>query len=121
YVRPNSFQGKNEDRSIYDSNNENNIRRFAGRSVTGYTMPPTYDPADAPNPIIGDPTLQTGPTDPVSGLAISLNQCFGSRHPGVSQFVFCDGSVRAVPVTISIDVLTYLGLPADGVPITIDF
>ena len=94
---------------------------FAGRIVTVYATPPTYDPTDPPNPIIGDPTVQADPTDPVSGLAIKPNQCFGSRHPGVCQFVFCDGSVRAVPVTISLDVLTYLGLPADGVPIKIDF
>ncbi len=31
YIRRNSKWGQNEDRSIYDSNNENNIRRYLGR------------------------------------------------------------------------------------------
>jgi prepilin-type N-terminal cleavage/methylation domain-containing protein len=122
YVRPNSFQGKNEDRSIYDSNNENNIRRFLGRQVSDFsTNPWTYLATDPPNPLISDPTLQANPTDAATGLAISLNQCFGGRHPGICLFVFCDGSVRGVPVTTPIDVLTVLGLPSDGQPFRMDF
>jgi prepilin-type N-terminal cleavage/methylation domain-containing protein len=113
YVRPNSFQGKNEDRSIYDSGVGNSIRRFAGRDVTSFS-PLTYKSDDPANPIIGDPTMQAQPTDPSSGLLISLNQCFGGRHPGVCLFVLCDGSVR--PLRDSIDLYTYtlLGLPSDG-------
>src|SRR5207248_7425789 len=114
--------GKNEDRSIYDGNNQNNFRRFLGRAIIGKaTATPNFDPADPPNPLIGDPSLQQNPLDPASGLAVPLNQCFGGPHPGVCQFVFCDGSVRPVPVSTSIDVLTFLGLPSDGVPFKMDF
>src|SRR5262245_52990899 len=117
YIRPNSFQGKNEDRSIFDGNNQNNFRRFMGRALTS-ANPLTFDPADPPNPIIWDTKLQANPVDPGgSGLTISLNQCFGSPHPGICQFVFCDGSVRGLNINTPIDVLTLLGLPDDGQPI----
>jgi prepilin-type N-terminal cleavage/methylation domain-containing protein/prepilin-type processing-associated H-X9-DG protein len=121
YIRPNSFQGKNEDRSVYDGNNQNNFRRFLGRQVVGaYTLPANFDPTDPPNFIIGDPSLQTNPPDAASGLAIPLNQCFGGRHPGVCQFLLCDGSVRPISVSLSIDTLTYLGLPDDGMVVKMD-
>jgi hypothetical protein len=117
YIRPNSFQGKNEDRSIYDGNNQNNFRRFIGRDMTSF-RPVVYVATDPPNPIISDYRLQQNPTDPASGLAISLNQCFGGPHPGICMFVFCDGTVRGLRPSLSIDVLTFLGLPNDGQPVT---
>ena len=119
YIRPNSFQGKNEDRSIYDSGNQNNFRRFLGRQMTRFS-PVTYLANDPPNPLIGNPRQQTDPIDPASGLAIPLNQCFGGPHPGICQFVFCDGTVRALNVNLSIDVLTFLGVPNDGQPVQWD-
>jgi prepilin-type N-terminal cleavage/methylation domain-containing protein len=39
---------------------------------------------------------------------------FGSWHPGICQFVFGDGSVRALPVTISGVTLSNLARRADG-------
>jgi prepilin-type N-terminal cleavage/methylation domain-containing protein len=93
HIRPNSLQGKNEDRSIYDSGNANNFRRFIG-----------VDAADA-HPLVADPLDQTGPLS---------NQRFGSRHPGLCHFVFGDASVRGVRITASLQTLTRLGLPADG-------
>ena len=117
YIRPNSRWGKNEDRSIFDGNNQNNFRRFLGRQVTGFTMPLTYLATDPPNPIIADPRTQANPTDPISGLAISLNQCFGSAHPGVCQFVLCDATVRALNVNLSLETLTLLGIPDDGLQV----
>jgi type II secretory pathway pseudopilin PulG len=39
---------------------------------------------------------------------------FGSWHPGVCQFVLCDGSVHALPVNIDIDVLRRLAVRNDG-------
>ncbi len=39
---------------------------------------------------------------------------FGSYHPGVVQFAFGDGSVRAVPVSISPAVLDLLARRSDG-------
>ncbi len=120
YIRPNSQWGKNEDRSIYDGNNQNNFRRFIGRDTTS-TIPLVWNATDPPNPIIANRALQANPVDPSTGLTIPLNQCFGSWHPGICQFVFCDGSVRALPSNLSIDVLTFLGLPNDGVPVKMDF
>jgi hypothetical protein len=120
YIRPNSRWGKNEDRSIFDGNNQNNYRRFLGRAVTAFTNPLTYKVDDPPNPIIADPRTQASPTDPVSGLAIQLNQCFGSWHPGITQFALCDGTVRAVSVNLSLDTLTLLGIPDDGLPVKMD-
>jgi prepilin-type N-terminal cleavage/methylation domain-containing protein/prepilin-type processing-associated H-X9-DG protein len=124
YVRPRSFQGRAEDRSVYDAGNENNLRRFVGKDEAA-TPPP-----GVAYPLIGDPTLNdpnppTGErwplTEPTSGWPLDENASFGSRHPGVCQFVFCDGSVRALRANLDTQVLTYLGLPDDGVPVNIDF
>ena len=119
YVRPNSQWGKNEDRSVYDGNNQNNFRRFLGRQVTKFN-PLTYDATDPPNPIIGDPRIQTNPVDPATGLTISLNQCFGSWHSGICNFAMCDATVRSLSVGLSIDTLTLLCLPDDGQPVRLD-
>jgi prepilin-type processing-associated H-X9-DG protein len=54
-------------------------------------------------------------------LAISpetaINNQFGSWHPGVCQFVFGDGSVRALPNSIPGAVLALLAQRDDGQPI----
>lgn len=50
-------------------------------------------------------------------LARSLSDAtwrFGSMHPGMCQFVFGDGSVRAVPVTIDSKTLNKLAVRNDG-------
>ncbi len=94
HVRPNSLEGRNEDRTVYGGN-ANNWRRFLGRANA------TADP----RPLVANPLDQTGPL---------ANSRFGSRHPGVVQFVFGDGSVRTVPVNTALGVLTRLGLPSDG-------
>jgi prepilin-type N-terminal cleavage/methylation domain-containing protein/prepilin-type processing-associated H-X9-DG protein len=39
---------------------------------------------------------------------------FGSWHDGIVQFVFCDGHVQALPVSISATTLGYLADRADG-------
>ncbi len=122
YVRPRSFQGKNEDRSVYDSGNGNNDRRLIG-------LNPTASPPEA-YPLIGNPTLNNpNPAsgaawpvlDPSSGLPIAENASFGGPHPGVCQFVFCDGSVHALSVNLSTTLLGYLGLPEDGQQISGQF
>ncbi|MCI0455818.1 MAG: DUF1559 domain-containing protein, partial [Gemmataceae bacterium] len=43
----------------------------------------------------------------------SLN-LFGSYHPGICQFVFCDGSVKAIPVSLNGDILRRLVWRNDG-------
>ena len=42
---------------------------------------------------------------------------FGSYHPGICQFVFCDGSVRPLPVGIDVNTLGLLACRDDGQPI----
>jgi prepilin-type N-terminal cleavage/methylation domain-containing protein/prepilin-type processing-associated H-X9-DG protein len=52
---------------------------------------------------------------------VPLSLQFGSWHPGVCQFVFADGSVRAIPVTVNGQVLGYLARRDDGHVINWDF
>jgi prepilin-type N-terminal cleavage/methylation domain-containing protein/prepilin-type processing-associated H-X9-DG protein len=99
HIRPNSFQGRNEDRSVFDSGNANNYRRFIGRNAAN-----AY-------PLVADPNDQNSPL---------ANQRFGSAHTGSCQFVFGDGHVRAIRVSTDIDVLTRLGLPNDGQPVSLE-
>ena len=99
HVRPSAFQGKADDRSPYSSHVGNTYRRFLGKIPT--------DPADLPNPIIGDPQQDNTPT-------LNANQCFGSRHPGVCPFALADGSVKLVPNSTGIDQLRFLGVGDDG-------
>jgi len=43
-----------------------------------------------------------------------LHMAFGGPHPGICQFVFCDGSVRALQTSIDAVVLGYLACREDG-------
>jgi prepilin-type N-terminal cleavage/methylation domain-containing protein len=75
----------------------------------------------------GDPENQHAAriASPSNPLAISpnagYNYNFGSWHPKICQFVFCDGSVR--PIDNDIDLPNYqrLGVRDDGQVITIEF
>jgi len=93
HIRPNSLRGKNEDRSIYASQN-NSIRRMAGIDSGSTDVRPLRPPND-----------QSG------ALA---NSSFGGPHPSVCQFVFCDGSVKPVKLSVSLQTLTYLITRNDG-------
>jgi prepilin-type processing-associated H-X9-DG protein len=101
HIRPNSLNGKNEDRSIFASGNANNYRRLAGLQPNGNQRP-----------IVADPFDQNGPL---------VNSRFGSAHKGVCQFVFCDGSVRTVRNNVDLTTLTRLALRADGLPTGNDY
>jgi prepilin-type N-terminal cleavage/methylation domain-containing protein/prepilin-type processing-associated H-X9-DG protein len=106
YIFPADLEGHGTDGSVFSSGNgqENTFRRFVGNN-------------GAHPPVIRRlvPSIQ----DP--GRDANGNQwadkAFGSAHPGVCQFVFCDGSVKAVPITISVDTLQLLGVINDGQPI----
>jgi prepilin-type N-terminal cleavage/methylation domain-containing protein len=104
HVRPSAFQGKADDRSPLGSQVANTYRRFLG------TNP--LDPADLPNPLVGDPQQDNTPT-------LLANQCFGSRHPGVCPFALADGSVRLVPNATPVGQLGDLGRGDDGNAVTI--
>ena len=109
HIRPASLQGRNEDRSVFDSGNGNNFRRFAG--VEGY-VPGTPPPVTAVvRPLVANP-LDAGAV---------VNSSFGSRHSGICQFAFADGSVRAVPTDVNILVLTRMVLPAERETVNLDF
>jgi prepilin-type N-terminal cleavage/methylation domain-containing protein/prepilin-type processing-associated H-X9-DG protein len=94
HIRPSSLRGKQEDRSIFGGQN-NSVRRMAGIGVT--------TPADQ-RPL-------RPPQDQNGTLA---NQSFGGPHSGVCQFVFCDGSVKAIPLSVSLQTLSYLINRSDG-------
>jgi prepilin-type N-terminal cleavage/methylation domain-containing protein/prepilin-type processing-associated H-X9-DG protein len=92
HVRPNSLRGKNEDRSVFVGKN-NSIRRVAGVAANGDQRP--LMPPEAQSPALA-------------------NSSFGGPHTGVCQFVFCDGSVRAIPLSVSLATLTALAGRSDG-------
>jgi len=100
HIRPNSLRGKNEDRSIFGGVN-NAVRRMAGLDSTTGVQRPLMKPTD-----------QT---------TANANESFGSAHPGLCQFVFCDGRVRTVQLTTDLDTLTRLIDRADGLPIPADY
>jgi prepilin-type processing-associated H-X9-DG protein len=49
------------------------------------------------------------------------NRAFGGLHPGVVQFVFCDGSVHPLKRNMSLPTLGYLSETDDGSQITEEF
>ncbi len=93
HIRPNSLRGKNEDRSIF-SGVRNTHRRMAGINSNNGDVRPLL-PANA----------QSAPL---------ANSSFGSAHPGICPFVFGDGSVRGLRLTLDLQTLTYLVIRDDG-------
>jgi prepilin-type N-terminal cleavage/methylation domain-containing protein len=92
--------GTADDRSVYTSRNDNNYRRFAGK---GY----------AANALSGD-IYSVARYNFVDFTQMQDNRSFGSRHPGICQFVLCDGSVAAIKETINIDTYGRLANREDG-------
>jgi prepilin-type N-terminal cleavage/methylation domain-containing protein len=84
------------DGPLYSGDDIRAIVRVAGRQTAG--------PIDRP--------FASSPQDPYRP-----DERFGSYHPGVCQFVLCDGSVRAIPNSINIDTLTRLAAKNDGQPV----
>src|SRR5262249_14338953 len=94
HIRPSSMRGKNEDRSIFGGQN-NSTRRVAGiQQNTPANLRPLR-PANDEN-------------------GTFANQSFGGPHPGVCEFVMCDGSIRKVNINININTLTALATRALG-------
>ncbi len=95
----------NDDRSIFNGDREvGPAGRMAGHEWNA-----------AGNPVAGgDVPLAKGPSD-----RFKDNQCFGSWHPGICQFVMADASVRPIQVNIAIETLTRLTRRKDGRPVTL--
>ncbi len=71
---------------------------------------------DGHNPMCN--TRGAGPLYPLAvATQVDADWKFGSAHPGLCQFVFCDGSVRALATTISPDTLGLVAQRDDGQPI----
>jgi prepilin-type N-terminal cleavage/methylation domain-containing protein len=96
-VRRTTKWGTNEDRTVYGFTNANNVRRFAGLDLKDGTSMYKLD----------------GYTAAEVTQAID-NRAFGSLHPGVVQFVFCDGSVHGLKGQTSIVTLGQLSEIDDG-------
>ena len=61
--------------------------------------------------------LVADPHDTWSGqtpLLRPASQRFGSHHPGICQFVFCDGTVRTVRNDVDATTLSRLAVRDDG-------
>ena len=101
HIRPNSLRGKNEDRSIFGGQN-NSIRRMAGIEMSNASNQRPLRPREDQN----------------GALA---NTSFGSAHSSVCQFAFCDGTVRAVPLSVSVQTLSLLANRQDGKTIPNDY
>ncbi len=68
-----------------------------------------FFPSDTPQTLFADPYrgLALGPDD-------TNNRKFGSLHPGITQFVFCDGHVEAITNETDIEVLLRYAAIGDG-------
>ncbi|HKB02635.1 MAG TPA: DUF1559 domain-containing protein [Gemmataceae bacterium] len=97
HIRPNSLRGKNEDRSVFGGQN-NAIRRMAGIDASNGDQRPLRPPQD-----------QNG---------VLANSSFGGPHSGVCLFVFCDGRVRPVRLSVSLQALTNMINRRDGQVVT---
>jgi prepilin-type N-terminal cleavage/methylation domain-containing protein/prepilin-type processing-associated H-X9-DG protein len=100
HVRPANRWGRDEDRSIYNGQWARIFRRMAGAGGT-----PTLN-----FPLVSDPNDSWASPTPIR----ESFQRFGSWHPGVCQFVFCDGSVRPVRNNVDDVTLSRLAQRDDG-------
>ena len=68
-----------------------------------------FFPSDTPHVVFRDTArgLADGPSD-------TSNRKFGSRHPGITQFVFLDGHVEAISNDTRLDILRWYCAIGDG-------
>jgi prepilin-type N-terminal cleavage/methylation domain-containing protein len=90
------------DRSVFGPI-RNAYRRNAGMGCSVASANPPNNPE--PAPLVSDPKANNN-TSPFA------NERFGSWHPGVCQFVMCDGSVRALSNSIRHVINPNLSCPA---------
>ena len=101
FIRMASREGKNEDRSIFASDNQNNHRRLLG------VNPDNSDSRTLVSDI--NATLNTWPL---------CNSSFGGPHPGVCMFAMGDGSIKPIKTSVDVTNLTRLAMRSDGQVIT---
>jgi hypothetical protein len=72
-----------------------------------------------------NPMCNTRGAGPLYPLAVTTDTDdgwkFGSSHPGICQFVLCDGSVRGLGNTLDARILGLLAQRNDGQPIPYDW
>ena len=93
HVNPARWGQANGDGSVYNGWNGRNFARLAGP---------------------GFPLAQSD-TDTAAYNQLEIaDSRFGSNHPGICQFVFCDGGVRPIQVSVSEAILGLLSARNDG-------
>lgn len=106
HVRPARFGRSSEDRAYFSGVNYRTAQRSAGCT----------NPA---NPAAGPCKKGIRVLAPFSTFAgPNWSTIFGGPHPGICQFVFCDGSVRGIAVSIDPTNLRRLALRDDGLVVT---
>ncbi len=108
HVRPTTDRGSGEDRSVFTGNNVNNHRRMAGYQTNAF-------------PVVVANVTNVRPIMNATEVAHPLaNSAFGGPHSNGCMFVFGDGSVRMIPLSINPLVLTYVAARKDGQPVSLN-
>jgi prepilin-type N-terminal cleavage/methylation domain-containing protein len=116
HVPPTHFGRDPYDSSVFNSDPGTGPGyRQAGREWDHPQQPPPgVDPASTAPPWVRDLALVADRNLHNTAEYFRSSWRFGSAHPGVCQFVFGDGSVRALPNNIDILTLTWLIMRNDG-------
>jgi prepilin-type N-terminal cleavage/methylation domain-containing protein/prepilin-type processing-associated H-X9-DG protein len=74
-----------------------------------------------PNVAVTTPNLPYGPCAPSPNKKCTYSWGFSSFHMGVTNFVFLDGSVRAIPDNVDPTVWQWIATPEGGEPVSVNF
>ncbi|MDR1140930.1 MAG: DUF1559 domain-containing protein [Planctomycetaceae bacterium] len=110
------------DGSILTAVNANNEMFNVARLIhaeTGKSPMIARSPTDKPSTITETAWEAMDPDYNTGGVSMWGKYGFGSSHPSVVNFLFCDGSVHSLSPTIDHMTLYYLGDGSDGQTVTI--
>lgn len=116
HVRPKQLTKGDQDGSVYNGDDNYHFFRRAGQQICA---------AGSANATLDRPLAENltdnsnVPNCAGTGNGGGPGQRFGSYHPGICQFALCDGSVRAIPVSVDIQTLTRLVLRNDGSTVSV--